>query len=165
MYSSYTLQTLKCSFHIRRNKRWANSVQSNWTALSLCCSATDVGYNLLKYQSNENSMESTVQKRCVIGIKGQTPDPDYPVDIWFDSLKSLANVLSKENQQLLKIIAEQQPQSVTELATLTGRAVSNVSRTLKTLGKYNLVEMQSTKNMLRPIVTHQEFLVVVNNEQ
>lgn len=110
-------------------------------------------------------MESTVQKRCVIGIKGQTPDPDYPVDIWFDSLKSLANVLSKENQQLLKVIAEQQPQSVTELAALTGRAVSNVSRTLKTLGKYNLVEMQSTKNMLRPTIIHQEFLVVINHDQ
>src|SRR5690554_184021 len=110
-------------------------------------------------------MESTIQKRCVIGIKGQTPDSDYSVDIWFDLLKSVANVLSKENQHLLKMIAEQQPQSVTELAALTGRAVSNVSRTLKTLGKYNLVEMQSTKNMLRPIVTHQEFLVVVNNDQ
>ncbi|EGQ8580421.1 MarR family transcriptional regulator [Vibrio cholerae] len=110
-------------------------------------------------------MENLKQSRCVIGIKGQTPDPDFPVDIWFDSLKSVANVLSKENQQLLKVIAEQQPQSVTELAMLTGRAVSNVSRTLKTLGKYNLVEMQSTKTMLRPIVIHQEFLVVVNNEQ
>ena len=109
-------------------------------------------------------MENLKQSRCVIGIKGQTPDPDFPVDIWFESLKSVANVLSKENQQLLKVIVEQQPQSVTELATLTGRAVSNVSRTLKTLGKYNLVEMQSTKNMLRPIVIHQEFLVVVNND-
>lgn len=110
-------------------------------------------------------MKNTKQMRCVIGIKGQTTDPDYPVDIWFDSLKSVANVLSKENQHLLKVIAEQQPQSVTELAALTGRAVSNVSRTLKTLGKYNLVEMQSTKNTLRPTVIHQEFLVVVNNEQ
>ena len=45
------------------------------------------------------------QSRCVIGIKGQTSDPDFPVDIWFDSLKSVANVLSKENQQLLKVIA------------------------------------------------------------
>jgi predicted transcriptional regulator len=110
-------------------------------------------------------MENLKQTRCVIGIKGQTPDPDYPVDIWFDSLKSVANVLSKENQQLLKVIAEQQPQSVTELASLTGRAVSNVSRTLKTLGKYNLVEMQSAKTMLRPKAIHQEFLVVVNNDQ
>ncbi|GMM83689.1 helix-turn-helix domain-containing protein [Pseudoalteromonas sp. MTN2-4] len=110
-------------------------------------------------------MKNAKQSRCVIGIKGQTPDPNYPVDIWFDSLKSVASVLSKENQQLLKVIAQQQPQSVTELATLTGRAVSNVSRTLKTLGKYNLVEMLSIKNTLRPKAIHQEFLVVVNNEQ
>ncbi|POP54568.1 helix-turn-helix domain-containing protein [Zhongshania marina] len=110
-------------------------------------------------------MENAKQPRCVIGIKGQAPDPNYPVDIWFDSLKSVANVLSKENQQLLKVIAEQQPQSVTELAELTGRAVSNVSRTLKTLGKYNLVTMQSAKKRLRPKAIHQEFLVVVNNEK
>jgi len=110
-------------------------------------------------------MKNVKQPRCVIGIKGQAPDPDFPVDIWFDSLKSVANVLSKENQQLLKVIAEQKPQSITELAALTGRAVSNVSRTLKTLGKYNLVEMQSTKAMLSPKAIHQEFLVVVNNEE
>lgn len=76
-------------------------------------------------------MKNVKQSRCVIGIKGQVPDPDYPIDIWFDSLKSVASVLSKENKQLLKVITEQQPQSVTELASLTGRAVSNVSRTRK----------------------------------
>lgn len=110
-------------------------------------------------------MEEIRQKRCVIGIRGQQIDPDYTVDIWFDSMKSVANVLSKENQHLLKVIAEQQPRSVTELATLTGRAVSNVSRTLKTLGRYNIVEMQSTNKMLSPKAIYQEFLVVVNNEK
>jgi len=110
-------------------------------------------------------MEKFKQTRCVIGIKGQECAKDFPVDIWFDSLKSVANVLSKENQQLLKVIAEQQPQSVTELAALTGRAVSNVSRTLKTLSRYNLVEMQSARTMLIPKVIHQDFLVVVNNEK
>lgn len=107
----------------------------------------------------------TKQRRCVIGIRGQKPDPDYPVDVWFDSLKSVANVLSKENQYLLSVIAEKQPQSVTVLAHLTGRAVSNVSRTLKTLCKYNLVELRSTNNMLCPKVIHQEFLIVVKNEK
>ncbi|MCC4799868.1 MarR family transcriptional regulator [Enterovibrio norvegicus] len=105
-----------------------------------------------------------MQKRCVIGIRGQVVDPEYPVDIWFDSLKSVANVLSKENQQLLKVIAKEQPQSITELAALTGRAVSNVSRTLKTLNKYNLVLLRSSKKTLRPTVIYQEFLVVMNNE-
>ena len=110
-------------------------------------------------------LEKIKKKRCVIGIRGQQLDPDYTVDIWFDSLKSVANVLSKENQHLLKVITEQQPQSVTELAILTGRAVSNVSRTLKTLGKYNLVEMQSLNKMLCPKAIYQDFLVVVNNEE
>lgn len=110
-------------------------------------------------------MKNAKHPRCLIGTKGQMPDLDYLVDIWFDFLKSAANVLSKEIQQRLKVIAEQQPQSVTELATLTGRAVSHVLRTLKTLGKYNLVEMQSTKSMLSPKVIHQEFLVVVNNDK
>jgi predicted transcriptional regulator len=110
-------------------------------------------------------MKSESQKRCVIGIRGQTLDPDYPVDIWFDSLKSIANVLSKENQHLLTVIAEEEPKSITELAELTSRAVSNVSRTLKTLEKHNLVELQSSKKMLCPKATHQEFLVVINNDR
>ncbi|WJG09404.1 MarR family transcriptional regulator [Aliiglaciecola sp. LCG003] len=106
-------------------------------------------------------MENVKQSRCVIGIKGQTTDPDYPVDIWFDSLKSVANVLSKENQQLLKMIAEHQPQSVTELAMLTGRAVSNVSRTLKTLGTYNLVEMQKSPHGLAVKLQYQSMVLLI----
>ncbi|MTB66395.1 helix-turn-helix domain-containing protein [Providencia sp. wls1943] len=110
-------------------------------------------------------MKNVKQSRCIIGIKDQASTPDYTVDIWFDSLKSLAYVLSKENQQLLKVIAEQKPQSITELAKLTDRAVSNVWRTLKTLSKHSLVKMKSIKNTLSVKVIHQEFLVVVNNEK
>lgn len=105
-------------------------------------------------------MKNAKQSRCVIGIKGQTPDPDFPVDIWFDSLKSVANVLSKENQQLLKVIAEQQPQSVTELATLTGRAVSNVSRTLKTLDKLGIVCLTRVSGLVKPTIKFRSFIVV-----
>jgi predicted transcriptional regulator len=109
-------------------------------------------------------MKNARQSRCVIDIKGQTPDLDYPVDIWFDSLKSVANVLSKENQQLLKVIAEQQPQSVTELATLTGRAVSNVSRTLKILESVGIVQLVKSRNSTPSksiSLIHANFLVLV----
>ncbi|APS32349.1 MarR family transcriptional regulator [Pectobacterium brasiliense] len=98
-------------------------------------------------------------------MRGQVEDPAYPVDIWFDSLKSVANVLSIENQQLLKVIAEHEPKTITVLAALTGRAVSNVSRTLKTLKKYDLVTLSRSKNTLNARVNHQEFVVVINNEK
>ncbi|EWH11696.1 hypothetical protein DS2_02695 [Catenovulum agarivorans DS-2] len=70
-------------------------------------------------------------------------------------------MLSKENQQLLRVIAEQQPQSVTELAMLTGRAVSDVSRTLKTLGEYNLVEMTTSQNGLAVKPRYQSMLLLI----
>ena len=116
---------------------------------------------VIRERIKNNTMNSAKQPRCVIGIRGQTPDPDYPVDIWFDSLKSVANVLSKENQHLLTVIAEQQPQSVTELAALTGRAVSNVSRTLKTLSKYHLVKMQKSQNGLAVKLQYRSMLLLI----
>lgn len=105
-------------------------------------------------------MESTVQKRCVIGIKGQVPDPDYPADIWFDSLKSIASVLSEENQYLLTTIADKKPQSITELSELTGRAVSNLSRTIKTLEKHGLVNIENFGRSIRPKVNFSNFNIL-----
>lgn len=106
-------------------------------------------------------MGKVKQSRCVIGIRGQTPDPDYPVDIWFDSLKSVANVLSKENQQLLKVIAEQQPHSMTEIASLSGRALSNVCRTLKTMEKRSIVEMIPNGGSVQVKILADNWLIVL----
>jgi hypothetical protein len=47
--------------------------------------------------------------------------------VWFDSWRQLAGVISDENRQLLRLIDEHQPRTVMELATLSGRAASNLS--------------------------------------
>jgi predicted transcriptional regulator len=62
--------------------------------------------------------------------------------VWFASLKSLASVLSEDNQALLQAIREHNPESIAELQKLTGRAASNLTRTLHTLERYGLVELQ-----------------------
>jgi predicted transcriptional regulator len=66
--------------------------------------------------------------------------PDEP-KIWFTSLESLAKVLSEPNRNLLRIIDERRPSSLAELEALTGRKVSNLSRTLKTMSQYGLVKL------------------------
>jgi predicted transcriptional regulator len=53
--------------------------------------------------------------------------------VWFTSTESFAKVLSEGNRELLLIIGEQAPKSLDELAQTTGRAKSNLSRTLKTM--------------------------------
>ncbi len=62
--------------------------------------------------------------------------------VWFTSTESFARVLSAGNRQLLRVIAEKAPGSLDELARLTGRKKSNLSRTLKTMAGYGLVRLE-----------------------
>jgi len=63
--------------------------------------------------------------------------------IWFSSMASLAQVLSDQNRELLSLIAEQKPASISELARLSDRSQSNLTRTLKKMESYGLVKMKT----------------------
>ena len=62
--------------------------------------------------------------------------------VWFTSVESFAKVLSQRNRELLALIAREKPDSLTELATLARRNKSNLSRPLKTMSRYGLVELK-----------------------
>ena len=62
--------------------------------------------------------------------------------VWFPSTESFAKVLSAGNRDLLRVIAESAPESLDDLAALTGRKKSNLSRTLKTMANYGLVRLE-----------------------
>jgi predicted transcriptional regulator len=62
--------------------------------------------------------------------------------VWFTSTESFAKVLSVGNRELLQIIDEKNPDSLGELAEISGRAKSNLSRTLKTMEAYGLVRLE-----------------------
>jgi len=79
--------------------------------------------------------------------------PDDP-DVWFTSLESFAKVLSEKNCALLAMIAEKRPDSIDALAAASGRAKSNLSRTLRTMERYGLVRLEKSEGRkLRPVVT------------
>lgn len=99
------------------------------------------------------------RKRTIAIAKGEyIPKKDEP-KIWFESIKSMAQILSQENQELLRIILDKKPQSLSELESLTGRAKSNLSRTLKTLQRYGIVNLEKIKNSLVPEVKATNFKV------
>ena len=99
------------------------------------------------------------KKRTISIAKGEyTPKNDEP-KVWFESIKSMAQILSNENQDLLQVILDNHPQSLRELEELTGRAKSNLSRTLKTLERYGIVELNKVNNSLVPKVKATHFTV------
>lgn len=84
----------------------------------------------------------------------EKPSPGDP-KVWFTSTESFAQVLSAGNRELLRVIAEQAPGSLEELAEITGRAKSNLSRTLKKMASYGLVRMDpGDGRKLAPKVVH-----------
>jgi predicted transcriptional regulator len=99
-------------------------------------------------------------KRTIAIAKGEyRPRKDEP-KVWFESIKSMAQVLSNENQELLKLIAKYKPCSLTELERISNRKKANLSRTLKTLEKYNIVELPKTsKGTITPKVMATDFKV------
>lgn len=98
-------------------------------------------------------------KRTIAIAKGEyKPRKDEP-KIWFESLKSMSQVLSRENQDLLKMIIEHKPGSLSELEKLSHRKKSNLSRTLKTLERYGIVELPREEGKLVPRVKATDFKV------
>jgi len=104
------------------------------------------------------SSEAYKQRTLAIARGEYVPGEDEP-KIWFESLGSMAQVLSRENQALLKIIMEKKPTSLSELETLTGRHKSNLSRTLKTLERYGIVALHKEHNRIVPEVVASHFQV------
>lgn len=103
--------------------------------------------------------QNKIRERVLAIAKGEyKPDPSEP-KIWFTSMRSLAEVLSDDNRALLKIIQEANPESISSLANITGRKPGNLSRTLKTMSNYGLVEMRREKNHVRPIAVATEFQI------
>lgn len=89
------------------------------------------------------------------------PGPNEP-KVWFPSLESFARVLSEPNRELLSTIEATRPQSLQELADLTGRAKSNLSRTLKTMAQYGLIEIAHVKGrQVAPRVRYTRFKLEV----
>jgi len=80
--------------------------------------------------------------------------------IWFNSMASLAQVLSDQNRALLTLIAEEEPESISELARLSHRSQSNLTRTLKKMERYGLVKMKTgARGKKQPSVPYTDILV------
>jgi predicted transcriptional regulator len=74
------------------------------------------------------------------------PDPT----VWFPSTESFAQLLRADNRAMLRLIAEHAPQSLDDLVALTGRAKSNLSRSLHKLADYGIIRIERRGRRIVP---------------
>ncbi len=99
------------------------------------------------------------KNRTIAIAKGEYKPKSNDPKIWFESVKSLSQVLSNENQELLKFIIQYKPQSITELEKISHRKKSNLSRTLKKLESYGIVSLIKENGKVVPKVKATDFRV------
>lgn len=104
--------------------------------------------------------QERIRQRLLKIARGEyKPKPSDP-KVWFTSMKSLAEVLSDDNRALLRVMAETEPESISALAQTTGRKPGNLSRTLKTMSNYGIVDLKHERNIVRPVAKATEFRIV-----
>ena len=102
--------------------------------------------------------QEKIRERTIAIASGQYKPKKGEPKIWFPSLKALGEVLSDPNRELLRVISDKQPESVAVLASMTGRKPSNLSRTLRTMANYGLVELErGIRGAIRPIAKGTRF--------
>ena len=96
-----------------------------------------------------------IKARTMAVARGERRVAPSEPRVWFTSTESFAKVLSAGNRKLLQLIASKAPGSLDELARLTGRAKSNLSRTLKTMAGYGLIQLErGVRGRITPRVMH-----------
>jgi predicted transcriptional regulator len=71
----------------------------------------------------------------------------------FDAVEALLRLVTPQNRELLAIIRDKKPQSIAELAELTGRAQPNLTRTLGKLAAIGFVRMKNVDRRKIPTTT------------
>ena len=101
--------------------------------------------------------QKKIRERMLAIARGDYKPKKGEPKVWFTSMKSMAEVLSDKNRELLHVIAEVKPESLQDLAEATERKSSNLSRTLKTLESYGFVELRKKNKKVIPVAKATEF--------
>lgn len=104
--------------------------------------------------------QEKIRERVLAIARGDYKPKAGEPKVWFTSMKSLAEVLSDDNRALLRVMSETRPQSISALAQATGRTPGNLSRTLKTMSNYGIVDLKRENNHVRPVAKATEFRIV-----
>lgn len=104
----------------------------------------------------------TLRKQMKAVARGKRVPPKDASAPSFESVSALLRLLTPANRALLAVIRDKRPQSIAELAELTGRAQPNLTRTLSKLEAIGFVQMKSVRRRKVPTAAVHTFRVKID---
>jgi predicted transcriptional regulator len=94
--------------------------------------------------------------------RGEQSAPADAAKASFDSVDAVVRLLTPENRALLAMIRDNKPQSVAELAKMSGRAQPNLTRTLAKMEAMGFITMKALGRRKAPSVAIKKIVVEID---
>jgi predicted transcriptional regulator len=107
-----------------------------------------------------NTFDNFMGKAIAIAKGEDVPNCD--VKIHFESIDGIFRLLNPENRNLLKLIRDKKPKSISDLAILSNRAESNLLRTLLKFEAIGFIEFEQDGRRKIPKVKIDKFTIEVD---
>ncbi|MEX1221870.1 MAG: hypothetical protein WEA82_07155 [Idiomarina sp.] len=105
--------------------------------------------------------EELIRKQMLDVATGKSEPNHEAPKFWFTSLVAVSQLLCKENIELLILMDKKNPSTLTELANLSGRSLSNLSHTIKCLSSKGFVRIEKNGRSARPIALFTDFEIIM----
>ncbi|EKO3629139.1 transcriptional regulator [Vibrio metschnikovii] len=107
--------------------------------------------------------EELVRKHMIRVVEGKAKHEECSPQFWFASLTALSKLLTNENVELLNTIAREKPNSLDELAELSGRSINEVAHTLEALSSKGFAFIDKKGSKSRPIALFTTFEILMGS--
>jgi predicted transcriptional regulator len=116
-------------------------------------------FKTITIKSHEQMMRECVEimDAAIRGDKVTPEEPQYS----FTSFEAFRKAMTPQRFALLKVIREKQPESIKELAAITGRDMKNISEDIKVLLEMDLIEMEKHGKNKAPRLQYEGFRLEV----
>ncbi len=106
--------------------------------------------------------EAQYRQRCLDIIRGEITIDDNEPKVWFESIESLAKVLDRESRELNALIFNKKPDSLSDLAKLSGLSAGSIIQKINQLSNFGIIELDENGNGMsaKPIAKYSSFSIV-----
>ncbi|HXW63765.1 MAG TPA: MarR family transcriptional regulator [Burkholderiaceae bacterium] len=105
---------------------------------------------------------ASLEKEMRAVARGERTAPADATKPSFNSVEALVRLLTPENRQLLALIRDRKPRSVSELVQLTGRAQPNLTRTLAKLEAAGFIRTKAVGRRKAPSTAIKKIVVEID---
>ncbi|MDF4682369.1 transcriptional regulator [Vibrio parahaemolyticus] len=108
--------------------------------------------------------EDLIRRHMISVAAGNISHNKHLPTFWFTSLDEVSKLLCNENIELILLISRGKPESLAELAEISGHHIRELSRKLDFLSSKGFIQFEEKGNARRPIALFTDFEILLGKE-